>query len=184
MTQHSPPPTNEAFLRAEMIREVMPLVLVGIIFAATALLLIPYPTPTVIDGPLTTLPHLEGVLAQLQNPEGKAVEGGLGLVLPHLLIYLALLGAGVAFVGGLFTGGRRWLWALLGLGALGLVYVSRFAVPFTSPMIGVCGFAVILCGAVVGLAVSQANFTESPIAEPAPAPNSVPVVSETSSGNY
>lgn len=121
----------------------------GLLLALVAALLLPWPTASPDDAPLTTAPHFDRLAAQ-------AGEGGSngGLVL-DLALYGALILGGGAYLVARLRGGYAPLAVLISVALFGLAYTGKMAVPFVGPLIGLFGFTLVLSGAVVAWAAYE-----------------------------
>ncbi|MCC7208021.1 MAG: hypothetical protein IT323_11990 [Anaerolineae bacterium] len=123
--------------------------LIGLILALGAALLLPWPTASPDDPPLTTALHY----ARLAEQAG--VGGALpGLVLDAALYVALVIGIG-AYVVARLRGGYTALGILLSVGLFGLAYTGRMAVPFVGPLVGLFGFALVVSGAGVAWATYE-----------------------------
>lgn len=125
--------------------------LIGLILALGAALLLPWPTASADDAPLTTAMHFSRLAEQ-------AGEGGslAGLAL-DVALYVALTIGGGAYLVARFRGGYAPLAVLISVGLLGLAYTGRMAVPFVGPLVGLFGFALVVSGAGVAWAAHEAS---------------------------
>ncbi len=166
----------------ETIRSLLPVMLLGIFVALVALLILQWPVPT---APLTAAQTDHQVNRMIGYLSGS--DASLPGFLLDVAVYVLLL-AGLACIVMAWMRVRRGpLVALTLIGVLGLAYVAGSAL-YTGPMIGVCGFTLVLFGALVAWftlpdkdETEKTKRTESVDAVPATEPEAeVKEVSETS----
>ncbi len=138
------PNAPSEFERLDIVRNLMPFVLFGVIVVLLALLLIRWPSAAPDDSPISTSAHLNRVISRLAGTGGPVLPG---LVL-DLGIYAAALLAVVLMVAAWRSGARRALVGLVLIGLLGLSYAGGMAL-YSGAMFGVCGFTLILAGGLV-----------------------------------
>jgi hypothetical protein len=154
--------------------------LIGLLVALLAVLLLPWPTASLDDAPLTTGKHYERLSAQ-------AGEGGspAGLIV-DVALYVALVIGGGAYVVARLRGGYAPLAVLVSVGLVGLAYTGSMVVPFVGPLVGLFGFALVLFGAMVAWAAyeppEKRPATPDALELSAPVP-AVPDKAEDDAGN-
>lgn len=131
---------------AESVRGLMPVAMLGILVVLLALLAMQWPTPDPFDAATTTQPHPMRVLARISS-------GDIAGAVLDSLIYGMLIAALLCIVVIVRQRRRSWLGGLLIVGLLGLAYTSSMAL-YNGPMISVCGFSLILSGALVAWAAA------------------------------
>jgi hypothetical protein len=141
-------PGPSAEQRTEPARGVLPITLVGILIALVALLVLQWPIQTA-DSSVQTTVHISRLVERLTS-------GNIGGALTDAIMYGAVLVAIVLCVVLWRHGTRPRLLGLLFIGLLGLVYSGGMAL-YIGPMVSVCGFSLILFGALIALATYPAD---------------------------
>jgi hypothetical protein len=128
----------------QTIRSLMPLILIGLTFVVSALLLLKWPNGQFGEENVSPLPHLERI--------GQPLIGESSLSLPRRILDIAIYVVVVVGLGFLVLtwrrGQRNSLLGLIGVSILGLSYVSGMAL-YAGPAVGTCGFLLIFFGAMV-----------------------------------
>ncbi len=137
--------------RSDIIRSLMPIVLVGFLIVLVALLFLLWP----VDSGTRTMQHLARIIAPGDT------EFGLARRLLDLGIYVVVM-IGFAFLLAAWRDSKRnALIGLMAIGILGTAYGSGMAL-YAGPMCSICGFLLILFGGLVAWAASSPAETGEP----------------------
>ncbi len=124
----------------ETVRSLLPVTLIGIFVVLIALFFMQWPVPTARGATDHQINRMTGFLS---GPTASLP----GFMLDALVYILLLVGIGCIVI----AWRRAWpgpLMALTMIGLLGLAYVSGTAL-YTGPMVGVCGFSLVLFGGLI-----------------------------------
>lgn len=141
--------------------------LLGLVLALGAALLLPWPTVSPDDSPLTTAPHVNRIVEQ------ASTSGSIPGLILDVALYVALAIGGLAYVVARVRGGYVPLGVLLSVGLFGLAYTGKMVVPFVGPLVGLFGFALVVSGA--GVAWAAHGALEKRHVEPDTFESSAPI---------
>ncbi|HRE47499.1 MAG TPA: hypothetical protein PLD47_07220 [Aggregatilineales bacterium] len=139
---------DEQEISREVVRGTLVIALIGAAVTIITLLLLPFPTAATDDMPLTTMPLLQRIGEQVIKGQVSPVTA------LDVTAFLGILAALACAMVAWLNGSRLALFGLVAVGALGLAYVAGMSIPFVGPLAGVCGYALILIGGALGLAVT------------------------------
>ncbi|MBX3081341.1 MAG: hypothetical protein KF716_06870 [Anaerolineae bacterium] len=139
------------------LRGLMIIVLIGTAIVLVALLLLQWPIVKQAGPPADYGPQFQRILVV-----GESSRGIVGAIV-DVSVYAMLIAAIVLAVRTLRTGRRDWLSPLIVVGLLGLAYVTGMVL-YIGPMVGACGFSLIIFGGLVGWIAS--NPGDEPSATP------------------
>src|SRR5450432_3349258 len=128
----------------QQVRSLLPIVIVGFALVLVALLVLLWPNGQWGDDGVVTMPHIVRLMTPLLHENGV----NLPRRILDIGIYAVVVAGLVLLVQAWRQGRRNALVGLMFVGILGLSYVSGMAL-YTGPMIGTCGFMLILFGGLV-----------------------------------
>lgn len=135
---------DEARSARNIVRGLMPIVVIGLIIVLLALFLMRWPSPVREDPASTTVtPHFQRITVNLAAKDPSPAS-----MILDLTIYVAVLAAMVLTLMAWRRGTRGPLSGLMIIGLLGVAYAGGMAL-YNGPMISICGFMFILFGALV-----------------------------------
>jgi hypothetical protein len=143
----------------EALRGLMLIVLIGVFIALVALLVLQWPIVKQAGPPADYGPQFQRILAV-----GESSRGIVGAIV-DISVYAMLIAAVFFAVQTLRTGNRDSLSPLIVVGLLGLAYVTGMVL-YIGPMVGACGFSLIIFGGLVAWIASnpedEPNTTQEP----------------------
>jgi hypothetical protein len=146
------------------LRGLMVIVLIGAVIALIALLVLQWPIIKQAGPPAEYGPQFQRILVV-----GESSRGIVGAIV-DVSVYVMLIAAVIFAFRTLRTGKREWLSGLIVVGLLGLAYVTGMVL-YIGPMVGACGFSLIIFGGLVAWIASSPTDEPDTTQEDAPAPS-------------
>jgi hypothetical protein len=146
------------------LRGLMVIVLIGAAIALIALLILQWPIVKQAGPPADYGPQFQRILVV-----GESSRGIVGAIV-DVSVYIMLIAAVIFAVRTLRTGKREWLSGLIVVGLLGLAYVTGMVL-YIGPMVGACGFSLIIFGGLVAWIASSPGDEPEATHEDAPVPS-------------
>jgi hypothetical protein len=133
---------------SDIVRGLLPIIFAGALIVAVSLLALRFPTATPDDPGASSAAHLMRVVSRFEGaaPLMPGVILDIGVYVAVIATFVLMFAAGT-------RGNRGALTGLIGVGLLGIAYVSSMVL-FVGPMVSLCGFSLILFGSLTAWAVS------------------------------
>ena len=144
------------------LRGLMVIVLLGAALSLIALLVFQWPIVKQAGPPADYGPQYQRILVM-----GESSRGIVGAIV-DVSVYVMLLAAVIFAVRTLRTGKREWLSGVIVVGLLGLAYVTGMVL-YIGPMVGACGFSLIIFGGLVAWIASNPGDEPGTTQDDAPA---------------
>ncbi len=144
-------------LQQEHVRSLLPMVITGFVLVLLALLVLKWPNGQWGDEGVSTMPHVMRLFTPLLNEDGLNIPRRI----MDLGIYVVVVVGLVLLVTTWRQGTRGTLPLLMLVSITGLAYVGGMAL-YSGPMIGTCGFMLILFGGLVTWASTTDHTSAHP----------------------
>ncbi len=144
-------------LQQEHVRSLLPMVITGFVLVLLALLVLKWPNGQWGDEGVSTVPHVMRLFTPLLNEDGLNIPRRI----IDLGIYAVVVVGLVLLVTAWRQGTRGTLPLLMLVSITGLAYVGGMAL-YSGPMIGTCGFMLILFGGLVTWASTTDHASAHP----------------------